>query len=417
MFRDRVQEAIAAAERNGTAVAVMIMDLDRFKEINDTLGHHNGDELLCNVGPRLERAVRTSDTVARLGGDEFGLLVPNITDRSVAERIARRAVESLEAPFEIQGLNLEVEASIGAAFFPDQGTDVDTLLQRADVAMYTAKRGHSGYVEYATEHDAYSFTRLRLMTELRQAMDNDELVIHYQPKAALPTGKVTSVEALVRWQHPERGLIPPCDFIPAAENTGAIKTLTLDVIDKVLSQSYAWRNGGIRLKVSVNLSARCLLDVELPATIYQLLRKWEVPPSTLQLEVTESSIMADPPRVQTVLEKLRSLGIEIAIDDFGTGYFSLSNLKNLPVDEIKIDKLFVTRMAADHHDAAIVQSTIDLARNLNLRVVAEGVETKDVWERLSELGCDLAQGAYIGCPSEPDELLDLLAKRRVERIA
>ncbi len=398
LFRDRIEHALQNAQRTGTRVAVLMMDLDRFKEVNDALGHVNGDHLLKQIGPRLREALRASDTVARLGGDEFGVLIPDLTQPWLAGDVADRIAASLERPFDVEGLAIDVEPSIGIVLYPDHGTDADSLLQRADVAMYVAKGAHLPWELYEEERDENDAGRLALMADLHRAIAEDELVVHYQPKADLRGGRVRSVEALVRWQHPEHGLIPPDEFIPLAQHTGIIRPLTLHVIDTALGQCREWDNEGISVAVAVNLAMRNLLDSQLPETILRMLHRWELPPDRLVLEITESTIMADPTRALAVLRRLSELGIRLAIDDFGTGYSSLGYLKQLPLDELKIDKSFVISMSSDENDAAIVRSTIDLGRNLGLEVVAEGVETDEIWRRLRGLGCDVAQGYFLSRP-------------------
>jgi diguanylate cyclase (GGDEF)-like protein len=411
LFHDRVHTALASARRDHVPAAVMIMDLDRFKEVNDTLGHASGDELLKQVGIRLRDTLRESDTVARLGGDEFGVLLPKVLDAEAAVAVARKLRTTLEEPFTIHGLALQMEASIGIALFPDHGADVQGLLQRADVAMYVAKEHPAGCEVYARERDAYSPDRLTLLTDLRRAIDRGQLLLHYQPKADLQTGDIKGVEALVRWEHPERGMIPPDEFIPPAQKTGVITPLTMFVLDEALRQCRNWALQGIELCVAVNLSTRNLLDVHLPDTVGELLTRWEVPPRLLALEITESTILADPVRAMQILSRLDQMGIRIAIDDFGTGYSSLAYLKRLPVDELKIDKSFILGMEENENDAVIVRSTIDLGRNLGLRVVAEGVETAQAWNRLAALGCNIAQGYYLSRPVPAEQLTEWLRER------
>ncbi len=410
LFRDRVEQAILQARREDSRFTLLIMDLDRFKEINDTLGHRNGDLILQAIGPRLRGVLRDVDSVARFGGDEFAVLLPGTASADAAMRVASKIAVSLSRPFMLKGLTLDVEASIGISIFPDHGTDVDTLIQRADVAMYMAKEAHAGYEVYAADRDQNTPKRLALLGELRRALENKELVLYYQPKADIKTGKVDAVEALLRWQHPEHGLIFPDDFIPLAEHTGLIRPLTLYVLNEALEQSHNWQLQGIELNIAVNLSARNLLDSELPDDVAQLLETWEVDPRLLKLEITENTIMVDPPKALEVLTKLRDIGVGLSIDDFGTGYSSLSYLRKLPVDEIKIDRSFVMNMPQSENDQQIVRSTIDLSRGLGLKVVAEGVETKDIWRDLAELGCDVAQGYYLTRPIPPQELVEWLAK-------
>ncbi len=409
LFTDRVGQAIRTARRERLSVALLLMNLDRFKDINNTLGHPNGDLVLQQVGCRLRDVLRECDTVARLGGDEFAVLLPS-ADTEGAILVARKILQALEVPCVLEGLPLQVEASLGIVVCPDHGEEADLLLRRADVAMYAAKQAGSGYVVYTAERDHYSPHRLALMGELRHAIDQNQLVLLYQPQVHLPTGRVTGVEALVRWQHPQRGLIPPDQFIPAAERTGLIKPLTLWVLKAALQQCHAWHRAGWDLNVAVNLSARNFQDPQLPDQVAALLRQCGVPPNRLELEITESILMADPARAMDILTRVSALGVRLSIDDFGTGYSSLGYLKKLPVDVIKVDKSFVMNMAADEDDTVIVRSTIDLAHNLGLTVVAEGVENRDVWERLVALGCDAVQGYYLSRPIPAVELTDWLSR-------
>ena len=409
LFHDRAQQAILAARRDESGVALMILDLDRFKEVNDTLGHHNGDLLLQEIGARLRTGLRASDSVARLGGDEFGLLLPHVADGGEALLLGERVRTILRRPFTLEGVTLDLEACVGIALYPEHGDDVDTLLQRADVAMYLAKEDRSGCELYAADRDEYSPHRLALAAELRRALDERELILHYQPKADLSDGRIVAVEALVRWQHPEHGLLSPDQFVPLAEATGLIRELTLRVLDEALRQQRAWRDDGIDVRVAVNLSARDLYDLTLPATTARLLATHNVPPTALELEITESVIVADPMRARAILNRLSEMGIVLAIDDYGTGYSSLGYLKRLPIDEMKIDRSFVMQMADDRNDAAIVRSTVELGRNLGLRVVAEGVETAAAWAHLKALGCDFAQGYYLSRPVPAAEIAALIA--------
>ena len=404
LFRDRVKQALRVGERENQTVAVMLMDLDHFKEINDTLGHHHGDIVLQETARRLQHTLRETDTIARLGGDEFAVVLPNVPDPAAVLHVAEKVRDSLRVPFIVQGLTLDVRASIGVAFFPGHGRDVDTLLQRADVAMYLAKTAQSGCEIYTVEKDQYSPSRLALVGELRAAIDENQFLVHYQPKVDLKTGYVKGVEALIRWNHPLRNLIPPDEFIPLAEHTGLIDELTFYVLNESLRQVSEWRDQGLDLTVAVNLSARSLLDAEFPEEVSKLLRTWQANPSSLQLEITESTILADPARAAGTLNTLSRMGVELSIDDFGTGYSSLVHLRRLPLKELKIDKSFVMNMSADENDAVIVRSLIDLGRNLGLQVVAEGVETEAIWNELARLGCDYAQGFYMSRPMPADQL-------------
>ncbi len=414
LFTDRIEQAIVQSERYGTRVAILMMDLDRFKEVNDSLGHRAGDELLKEVAERLRAATRASDTAARLGGDEFGLLFPDLVEADSVLTMIDRIRDAFEQPIYVHDLPLAIEASIGIAVFPDHGRTAELLIQRADMAMYSAKRDSAPFHFYDDEADDHDPNRLTLVAELRGAMEERELVLHYQPKAALVDGAVTSVEALLRWQHPTRGLIFPNAFIPVAQETGLIRPLTLYVIDEALRQCRTWGEEGLELAISVNLSTRNLLDREFPNQVAALLKRWEVEPRLLQLEMTESAMLANPTRTTAVLCELSELGLKLSIDDFGTGYSSLAYLRELPIDEIKIDRSFVTDMGDENADLAIVQCTIDLGRNLGLDVVAEGVETHEVWAKLTELGCKSAQGYYLSRPVPPEQLSAWLHARRAD---
>jgi diguanylate cyclase (GGDEF)-like protein len=404
LFRDRVQQAIALASRTKATLAVMLIDLDRFKEINDSLGHHHGDLLLQQIGPRLQKLLRETDTIARLGGDEFAILMVNVPAPAAAIHVADKVREELQKPFPVQGITLHIDASIGIALYPGHGKTVDQLLQRSDVAMYMAKASGSGREVYVAQRDENSPSKLALIGELRYAIDGNELLLHYQPKVHLRTGDIQGVEALVRWQHPLRGLMPSGDFVPIAENTGLIEPMTMKILKLALQQARRWRDEGLDLSVAVNLSVRNLLDPKLPQEIAKLLSRYNVEPARLELEITESSIMSDPHRAREILVRLSAMGIRLAIDDFGTGHSSLAYLKELPVNTLKIDKSFIINMAADDNDLVIVQSTIDLAHNLGLEVIAEGVETEEVWNKLKLLGCDLAQGYWRGRPVPAEDL-------------
>jgi diguanylate cyclase (GGDEF)-like protein len=410
LFHDRAQQALLIARREGLRLAVMIMDVDRFKEINETLGHHNGDRLLRLIALRLKGTLRESDTIARLGGDEFGLLLPKVEQPGAAAQVARKVIKALkDEPLVVGGLTLDVGASIGISMFPEHGEDVDALLQRADVAMYAAKESLGSYETYREDHNRYSPSRLALAGELRRAIDDRTLILHYQPKAELGSGRIRGVEALVRWPHPTRGLLTAEEFVPLAESTGLIKGLTLLVLDAGLRQLRTWRRSGMEITVAVNISAANLHDPRFPREVKQMLTKWKLDPSWLELEITESSIMKDSVRGLEVLAELSAMKVRLSIDDFGTGYSSLAYLKQLPVQEIKIDKSFVLGLVADPSAAMIVRSVIDLGRNLGLSVVAEGVETEAIWRQLGDLGADLAQGFYLAKPAPSDEIGRVLA--------
>ena len=413
LFRARVEEALVEAHQRGAGVAVLLLDLDRFKEINDTLGHQSGDLLLQALGKRLEGLIRATDTVARLGGDEFAVVSPGAAGADEALQLAERIRSGLEEPFMLGGVTLEVETSVGIALFPDHGDDVEALIRHADVAMYVGKRTHRPNL-YSVADDHYSPDRLALVGELRRAVAQSELVIHYQPRVEMATETTSSVEALVRWEHPERGLLSPGEFLPLAEHTGLIRPVTGYVLDAALADCAAWQAAGLQTGVSVNLSPRDLLDVELADEVETLLRKHAIEPALLELEITENTILTDPERVRAVLGRLRELGVTLAIDDFGTGFSSLGQLKRLPVDVVKIDKSFVLNMTHDDNDAVIVRSTIDLGHNLGLRVVAEGVETQETWDQLAALGCDTAQGFFLSRALPKLVVDEWLRKRHAE---
>jgi diguanylate cyclase (GGDEF)-like protein len=399
-FNKLIKEAVDALP---CPTAIMLIDLDRFKEVNDTLGHHHGDLLLREVATRLRLQVGERGTVARLGGDEFAVLLPDTTAGDAAQ-VAVSLLGALERPFTVGELNLEVTASIGVALMPSQGREPITLLQRAEVAMYAAKTTHSGWEIYSRERDQYSPRRLALAGELHAAINSGQLEVHYQPKAEMSDGTITGMEALVRWRHPRLGLLGPDEFIAIAEHAGLIRQLTFLVLHHAVSEQHRLAQLGFDIAVAVNLSVRSVLDVDFPDQVATVLRDVGVKATSLIVEITESSVMADPPRTIGVLGRLSALGVSVAIDDFGTGYSSLSRLKRLPVDEIKIDKSFVGGMLGDENDAVIVRSTIDLAHNLGLRVVAEGVEDYETWVQLAELGCDMAQGYYVSRPVPAGQL-------------
>ncbi|HZQ28358.1 MAG TPA: EAL domain-containing protein [Acidimicrobiales bacterium] len=412
-FRGRVTEALGRAQRAGTATstAVVLIDLDRFKEVNDTLGYGIGDLLLQQIGPRLAGVLRDTDTIARLGGDEFAVLLPDVTSEIVAMEIADRMLEALEQHFDLPEVVVDIDASIGIALAPAHGTDADVLMQRADVAMYLAKETRSGYQVYAADRDPYSPRHLSLLHDVRHALEADQFVLYYQPKAALGSGEIVGVEALLRWMHPELGVILPDRFIPLAERSGLSRPLTLFVLEQALRQLSEWRRAGIELRMAVNLTGRNLHDPSFPVDVARLLASSGLPADSLLLEITENSVMTDPNRVLGVLKALREMGVELALDDFGTGYSSLAYLKRLPVHELKIDKSFVMNMSGDESDAVIVRSTIGLARNLRLRVVAEGVEDKAAWDELVSLGCDVAQGYFLSRPVPPAQLTAWLGRQ------
>jgi len=409
LLYERLEQALISHRHENKYLALMLMDLDDFKEINDTMGHQTGDLLLQEAGRRLQATLSNKDTVARLGGDEFGVLLPGMNEES-ASLVASKLLKALEPPFVIGELTVDVRASIGIALFPKHGDDKDTLFRRADVAMYLAKQSASSYAIYSPERDSYSPERLALMAELHRAIDKEQLFLVYQPKINLVTGTITGVEALARWQHPKLGLIPPDQFIPMAERTGFIKLLTMWGLQTALSQSHAWLQQGLGVPVSVNLSTRILHDGHFPDQVAQLLDSHGIGPEQLELEITESVIMADPAHALDILTRISRMGVALSIDDFGTGYSSLAYLKKLPVNAVKIDKSFVLHMTKDQNDAQIVRSTIELAHNLGLKVIAEGVENREVWDRLLALGCDEAQGYYMSRPLPASEMTNWLCE-------
>ncbi|HYC61639.1 MAG TPA: EAL domain-containing protein [Thermoanaerobaculia bacterium] len=402
---DSLEKEIETARSSGAVLALMLMDLDRFKEVNDTFGHHFGDALLKQVAFRLQNQMRGEDVVARLGGDEFAVIVPVAEDAGSTTHIAQRILNTLEQQFVIEGQVLEVGASIGIALYPEHGRDARTLLRRADVAMYNAKQKQSGYSFHREDVDTSSPDQLSLVVELRGAIERSELELYYQPKLHMRTGLMTRCEVLMRWNHPRRGLLGPDHFIPVAERTGLIRSLTDWLLDRALSQCSRWRENGAPIHVAINISAKSLLDQSLPGKVEAALARWNVDARFLKIEITESSIMADPAHALAILSMLQSMGVRLSVDDFGTGYSSLTHLRELPIDEIKIDKSFVMGMASSDADAAIVRTVIDLAHNLGKQVCAEGVEDEAAWHTLRDLGCDLAQGFWIARPMPGDALM------------
>lgn len=399
---DRLHIALEQAERRGEPLALLLLDLDRFKEINDTLGHQVGDMLLRDVAMRLLLPIRKSDTIARLGGDEFAVLLPAVTDLERARRVSERIMKGLEQPFQLGELSLEVGISIGIAMFPEHAEDGSKLLQCADVAMYAAKDDQSGIALYDPQKDRNSVRHLTVTGELRQAIVNQQLTFHYQAKLDLQKLEICDVEALARWYHPTHGRIPPDEFVAQAERTGLIEPLTLWEFDTALGQLAAWREAGLGLGMAINLSAGMLQRQSLPQLLAELLKTWRVEPERLTLEITESAIMTDPESAMAILARFDDLGVRLSIDDFGTGYSSLASLKRLPVDELKIDKSFVLQMLESDEDAVIVRSTVEMAHNLGLTVVAEGVESEQHVAVLRALGCDVGQGFYISRPQSSE---------------
>lgn len=413
LLQDRLEQAIHHADRDGSSFAFMIMDLDRFKEINDSLGHHIGDHLLHEVGKRLILTLREVDTVARIGGDEFAILISNSDEKS-APKAAEKLNHALAEPFEIDQLKLYVGGSIGIAMYPQHGPDARTLVQRADVAMYMAKRGKLQHSFYDPSQDEYTIDRLTLITDLRHALEQQELALYYQPKLDIALNSVVGAEALLRWKHPVHGYIPPEQAINLAEHTGLIIPLTYWVLDQAIDQCSQWHQADHPIKVSVNLSVHTFRDNALVDNIQGYLQRHALAAEHLVLEITESAMMANPTQAIETLNRLDAMGVQLSIDDFGTGFSSLAYLKKLPVDELKIDKAFVLNMDQDPDDEVIVRSTVDLAHNLRLNVTAEGVETQAAWEILAQLGCDTAQGYLISRPL-PVERFNKWLHRQMDR--
>ena len=409
LIQDRLEQSVREAKRNKNSFAVFMIDLDRFKEVNDTLGHDAGDQLLLQVSQRLVNALRDIDTVGRLGGDEFAILVDDVNiDSSII--VVNKIRQVFEEHFALEQMSLSTSASIGVAIYPDHGDSPQALLKCADVAMYVAKQQKEEFCIYHPSKDFHSEQRLSLVGELREAITGNQLRLFYQPKIDLQRQRVVGVEALVRWQHPDKGMINPDDFIPLAEQTGLIKSLTQWVLEKALSDLQKWSVKGIDISIAVNLSAQNLQDSQLINNLRDLLKKYKTLPGNLVLEVTETALMHNTEAAIETLDKLKELGVFLSIDDFGVGYSSFSYLKRLPVDDIKIDKSFIMDMDHDADDAVIVESIISLAHHLGLQVVAEGVENIAVMKQLLQWGCDMAQGYYISRPIPENELMRFLDK-------
>ncbi len=411
LLHERIHQAILSAKRSDTCMIVMIMDLNQFKEVNDTLGHHCGDCLLQQVAPRLKSAVRESDTVARLGGDEFSVVLKD-TDTNGAILICKKILEALNEPFSVEGHTLTAGMSIGIARYPDDGIDSDMLIQKADVAMYVAKNDVSGYAVYDAQRDQHSVNRLTLINALHDAIRNDELTLHYQPIIKIKNRKLWGLEALARWTHKDLGQIPPAEFIPIAEQSGIIKELTLWMLETAFKQYQKWQKNGKKFILSVNLSVKDIQDAEFSSKIKGLLKQYEISAKKINVEITESTMMSDSRRAYDVITELTQLGLSISIDDFGTGFSSLSYLKQLPTQCIKIDRTFVCDMLEDDNDAVIVRSTIDLAHNMGRTVIAEGVENKEILDILEILGCDYVQGFHLCKPMPAEQVSSWLAKKQ-----
>nr|WP_321397990.1 EAL domain-containing protein [uncultured Desulfobacter sp.] len=412
LFYDRLNHAIQVSSRRKTGLVVMVLNLDGFKQINETLGHYSGDQLLCQVVSRLQIMIRKSDSLARIGGDEYAILLDMSTHEDMVLNIVKKLHKIFMEAFSIEGLEIEIMASIGIAFFPEHGTEADTIMQRAGLALVSAKQSTKKFAIYDKAMDKSSPRRITMMGELRHAIDASELMVYYQPKVDLAKSRVSSVEALVRWQHPEHGFLSPDEFIPMAERTGLIRPLTTWVINSALEQGEKWHNKGLKLGIAINLSPAALLDTELPNVIVGMLSLHEIPAEHVTFEVTEGSMIKDPDLALKILSRLADMGIKISIDDFGTGYSSLAYLKKLPAKELKIDKSFVLDMLESESDAVIVKSIIDLGHNLSMQVVAEGVENKETAVKLKALGCDIIQGFYFSKPLNHEDLIRWLREKR-----
>jgi diguanylate cyclase (GGDEF)-like protein/PAS domain S-box-containing protein len=397
LLLDRLEQALRTARRLSTPLALLVMDLDRFKEINDTFGHHAGDLLIGEVAQRITSDLRETDTVARLGGDEFALLLPG-ADEGGAGHVAQKIIAALQHPFDIEGSAHEIAISIGIAVSPQHGEDVETLMRRADSAMYVAKRTPGGSAVYAEEADPEISNQLALVSELRHTLETDQLQVVYQPIVGFTEGEMMRVEALARWRHPERGLVAPGEFIPLAERSGLVKSLFSRVLAMTLAQCAAWRQANLPLQAAVNLSIRNLLDPDLPRIVGQALERAGIPPAWLAFEITETMLMAEPNRVLRTLAELRDLGVQVAIDDFGVGYSSLAYLQRLPAYAVKIDRSFVGRMTRDRGSAEIVKLITNLGHALGMKVVAEGIEDQATYDACAAVGCDSAQGFFVGRP-------------------
>ncbi|WP_033017563.1 putative bifunctional diguanylate cyclase/phosphodiesterase [Streptomyces rimosus] len=407
---ERTWTALDDAERIGARSALVLIDLDRFRSVNDTLGHLAGDRLLLQIADRLRHALPRGAEAARLGGDEFAVLLPTADSLTSAQRVARNLVAALGSPLDLDGLTLVLEASAGVAVFPDHALDAEGLLRRADVAMYQAKRDRSGVEVYEAKRDGNTPDRLGLLGDLRRALDAGDVELHYQPKVGFD-GHVAGLEALVRWVHPERGRVPPDEFIAIAESSGLMPRLTEYVLETALAQVARWRASGLEVPVAVNVSPRDVHTPGFAGAVAARLARHQVPPGSLQLEITEHVLLEDPQRAADTLAGLTGHGVKMSLDVFGTGYSSLVHLRRLPVSELKIDRSFVARLAVDNEDAEIVRCTLDLAHSLGLLVVAEGVEDDETWERLRDLGCDAVQGWLVAAAMPPDETTAWLRAR------
>lgn len=413
LLHNRLQQELLRGERTSKQLVLIMTDLNRFKEINDTLGHHIGDLILQQSAERLFNIFRKTDTVARLGGDEFSILLPE-TNLEQAKTLTLKVLKEFTKPFIVENQSLNVDISIGLAEFPTHGNDVNILIQRADVAMYIAKQNKLGYSVYDPNKDTHSIGRLALMSELHDAIAQESLELYFHPKVNVSSNTVVGVEALLRWNHPQRGFIQPGEFIPLAEQTGLIKPLTQWVLEKAIMQCAEWKKKNINLTMSVNLSIHNLHDSSLIQYIQDTLSKYQLSAENLMLEITEGDIMSEPLRARDTLKNIKEMGIKLSIDDYGTGYSSLSYIKKLPIDEIKVDRSFVMEMTEDNDDDVIVLATIELAHNLGFEIVAEGVHDQQTWERLKELKCDIAQGHFISKPLSATAFMAWLMNKNAE---
>ena len=412
----QTNEALGDAARSGARAGFLLLDLDRFKEVNDTLGHAVGDRLLRIVAHRLTHSVRPGDLVARLGGDEFAVLLPSVREVGAAREVAARLRAALSDPIRMEGMSFEIEASVGIALYPDDATGFEQLMQHADVAMYLAKERRSGVERYVADSDRNSPARLALLGDLRRGMDRDELELHYQPKVVLETGRTAGMEALVRWQHPVRGLMTPDEFVPLVEQSYLMRDLTFHVVERALAQASQWRHDGLPVQVSLNVAARDLLDVSLAETIGRGLERYKLPPEALLLEINERVLTSEPAYAAAAVEALAALGVALSLDDFGTGYSSLVRLKRLPVSEVKIDPSFISRLLESADDEVIVQSIVDLVRALDIDSVAEGVESAEIAAALRVMGCKAAQGWHFSRPLNAASATAWLAEHGVARV-